>query len=186
MVVDFAKLSGDTAFLKKAMAKFGITLSINDAIASMSATIRDHEHFQRLITEAEPSFRQSFYDSVRPHLKFRAKPLDVYIADAQQMAEREKLPTLMPDGTLREFRPASDVESVQKAMAASIASRHFVLTCSKCTKQETFYAVGLETPVAVIMKARKVGWMYDPVLKNETCPNCVELWACDVVPLSGR
>ena len=48
----------------------------------LASTIRDHAHFQRLITESDPSMRQEFYDSVRPHLKFRAKPLDVYVNDA--------------------------------------------------------------------------------------------------------
>lgn len=174
MVVDFAKLEGEKAFIKKALAKFGIDLDIGQAIAQLASTIRDHAHMQRLVTETSPEMRQSFYDSVRPNLKFRAKPLDVYIADAQQMAEREKLPTLQPDGTLKEFRPASDVISVEKAMAAAIAARNLTLTCAKCTKEETFYCVGNETPVAVIMKARRIGWVYNPIMKTERCPECMD------------
>jgi len=172
-MIDFGKIQGDSAFLKKIMAKLGIPLSINEAIAALSATIRDHAHFQRLITETDPSFRQSFYDSVRPHLTFRAKPLDVYIADAQQQAEREKLPTLMPDGTLQEFKPAQDVLTAQKAMAQAIAKRTLTLTCSKCTKEESFPTIGEETPVAVIMKARRAGWVYNPVTMTEHCPACM-------------
>lgn len=173
MVVDFAKMNGEAFFLKKALAKFGISLNINEAIAQLASTIRDHAHLQRLVTETEPSMRQSFYDSVRPHLKFRAKPMDVYISDAKQMAEREQLPVLQPDGTLQAFKPTQDVATAQKAMAKAIADRNLTLTCSKCTKEETFYCVGAETPVAVIMKARRVGWVYNPVSLTEQCPDCM-------------
>lgn len=172
-VVDFAKLEGESAFIKKALTKFGINLDIGQAIAQLAGTIRDHNHFQRLITETEPAMRHSFYDSVRPHLKFRAKPLDVYIAEAGQMAEREQLPMLMPDGTLQEFRPAQDVSSAQKEIAKSVAARNLTLNCTLCTREETFYCVGNETPVTVIMKARKAGWIYNPVSMSEHCPTCM-------------
>lgn len=173
-MIDFAKAEGESRFLKKALTKFGISLNINEAIAALASTIRDHAHLQRLVTETEPSMRQAFYDSVRPHLKFRAKPMDVYIADAKAMAEREQLPVLQPDGTLREFRPASDVATVEKAIAKSISDRNLKLVCSKCTKEETFYCVGDETPVAVILKARKKGWVYGTIAQTETCPECMQ------------
>lgn len=175
-VVDFNKLRNEEAFLKKSLAKFGIKLNINEAIAALAGTIRDHAHFQRLITEAEPSTRQNFYESVRPHLKFRPKPLDVYIADAQQMAEREKLPVLGPNGELLPFRPAQDVATgvrdAEDAIARSIAESTLTLKCVKCTTEETFYKVGAETKVGVMMKVRRAGWVYDPVTETETCPKC--------------
>lgn len=176
-MIDFAKMRGEEAFLKRALSKFGINLSVNDAIAQLASTIRDHAHFQRLITEAEPKMRQDFYDSVRPHLKFAAKPLDVYISDAKQMAEREQLPVLTQDGKLLPFKPARDANTAEKdveeAIARSIAERTLMLTCSKCTGMGLFYGLPGETPVAVIMKARREGWVFDPVDRSETCPKCV-------------
>jgi len=175
-VVDFNKLRGEEAFLKKVLSKFGINLSISDAIAAIAGTIRDHAHFQRLITEAEPKFRQDFYDSVRPHLKFRAKPLDVYVADAQQMAEREQLPMLGLDGQLHPFKPAQDVNTgvkdAEAAIARGLAERILVVKCAKCTTEETFYKVGAETQVGVMMKVRRAGWVFDPETETDTCPTC--------------
>jgi hypothetical protein len=177
MIPDLAKMRGEEAFLKKAMAKFGIKLNIADAIGALASTIRDHAHFERLITEAEPEMRQEFYDSVRPHLKFRAKPLDVYISDAKQMAEREQLP-ILADGKLLPFKPARDVASsvkdAEQAIARGLAERTLRLTCSKCLVEGIFYQVGAETKVGVMMKVRRAGWVYDPVNETETCPQCAE------------
>ena len=175
-MIDFQKLRGEEAFLKKALNKFGISLSINDAIAALAGTIRDDAHFQRLIAEADPKIRQEFYDSVQPHLKFRAKPLDVYVADAQQKAEREKLPLIGENGQLLPFRPARDVatgiKDAEEAIARGLAERRLTLTCSKCLAEETFYKVGDETQVGVMIKVRRAGWVYDPERETETCPKC--------------
>lgn len=173
-MIDFAKTQGEAAFLKKALGKFGLPSSVNEAIAALAGTIRDHKHLQRLVTETEPSMRTAFYESVRPHLKFQAKPMDVYIADAKQMADREQLPVIQQDGTLKAYSPPQDVATTEKAMAFAIAKRNLYLTCSVCEKNDVFFTVGTETPVAVVMKARRAGWVYDPVDKTETCPACIE------------
>lgn len=177
-LVDFGNLAREADFLKRTLRRFGLATDFGKAIAMMGGMVRDHRHFETLLTEAGPEIRQELYDSLRPSLKFTAKPLDVYVSDAKQRAEKEQLPVLGPEGQLLPFKPARDASSAFKdaenAIAASLAKRTLTLTCSKCTRQESFYAVGEETPVAVIMKARQAGWIYDYMAETpvEICPDC--------------
>jgi hypothetical protein len=87
------------------------------------------------------------------------------------MAEAQQLPILGEDGKLHAFKPAQDIKTVEKMLASVVASRQLTLICSKCTEMETFYQVGLETPVDVRIKALKSGWLLVP---KELCPKCFE------------
>lgn len=171
-IVDLQKTASEASFVAKALKKFGLSTDLGAAIAALAQTIRDHKHFESLLTSADPSERQMLYDSVLPHLRFKAKPLDVYVANAGRRAEREQWPVQGPDGKLHEFRPATDVASI--AIAQDMAKHTLVLECSKCTREERFCSVGQETPVDVIIKARKAGWVYDNISDppREICPKC--------------
>lgn len=177
-VIDLANTAKEAGFVAKALKKFGIPSDIGAAIGALASTIRDHKHFETLLTSCDAEERQILYDSCLPHLKFKAWPLDRYVASAGRMAERLQLPILGPNGELLEFRPAQDVNTIQKAaedaVAAEIARRTLTLTCAKCTHQQSFMGVGDETPVDVILKARKAGWVYDHIAQppREICPKC--------------
>lgn len=155
------------------------------AIAHLSAQyVRNHDHFSRLLTEMEPGLRREMYEAMRPHLKFESWPLDKYVARAAEMAEREKLPVLSPDGKLLEFRPAHDLSSAQKhaqdILDRELASRTLYLHCSKCTAEGIFYGHEGQTKADVTIKARLAGWVYDPrgssdatgFNPTEICPTC--------------
>lgn len=177
-VVDFARVEKEAAFLKKALKHFGLNFDLGDAIKAMAKRVRDHKHLETILSQEDPETRQQVYDSIRPHLRFTAHPLDHYISQAGEMAEREQLPVLGEDGKLYPFRPARDVSSAVKdaeeAIAREIASRRLTLTCAKCLREDEFYGVGKETNVDVILKARRAGWIYDyrtdPAA--EICPKC--------------
>lgn len=175
-VVDLAASQAEAGFVKKALAKFGLPTDIGAALAALAGTIRDHRHLETLLTGIDAEERQMVYDSLRPHLKFTPKPLDSYIASAGQRAEREQWPILDAAGNLREFRPAQDSSSIEKQteklLAAEIAKRTLTMTCSRCLRQEAFYQVGSETNVDVVLKARRTGWVYDPITVKESCPKC--------------
>lgn len=145
-------------------------------LARLASTIRDHKHFAAVLASAPPELRQQIYDVCRPNLTFKAQPLDVYISRAAQRAEAEQLPTVDENGHFRPFSPASDVGSLERvagdAIAASLAKRTLTLVCSKCTRHGLFYAVGEETNVDVVLKARRDGWIYDPKRDCEICPEC--------------
>lgn len=142
----------------------------------LAPKIRDHKDLETKLTSAPPELRSVIYNTVKPYLRFKAKPLDTYVASAGVMAEQKQLPTLDVHGMLHPFKPAADLRSVEKhaeeVIASALAERTLTLTCSKCTRNGLFYAVGDETPVAVIMKARKDGWVYDPKNDVDICPDC--------------
>jgi len=140
----------------------------------LAPKIRNHKDLETKITSAPPHLRMIIYEIVRPHLTFEAWPLDKYIISAKQMAEREKLPTMDEAGRLWEFQPPQDVKTAEKAIAAALAVRTLTLTCGKCTVQEQFHAIGNESNVDVILKARAIGWIYDYKAdpQREICPKC--------------
>ena len=147
-------------------------------LARLAPKVRGHKHLETLLTTAPPQLRQVIYNTLKPELKFIPKPLDVYVATAGQMAEREQLPTMDAEGKLHEFKPASDASSLvidaENAIASALAKRTLTLVCSKCTHEEKFHAVGEETNVDVILKARRIGWIYDYTVRPavEICPAC--------------
>jgi hypothetical protein len=142
----------------------------------LAPKIRDHKDLEVKLTSAPPSLRTIIYNTVKPYLRFKAWPLDKYVASAGQMAERQQLPVMDIQGMLHPFKPAADVRSVEKhaeeVIASSLAARTLTLTCSKCTRKGYFYAVGQETPAAVMIKARQGGWVYDPAQDVDICPDC--------------
>lgn len=137
----------------------------------LAPSIRDHKDLETKLTSAPPHLREIIYEAVRPFLKFKARPLDRYVISAKQMAERERLPTIDEKGDLHEFR------AIEVGLAAAVATQTLTLTCHKCTRQDKFFAHGNETNVDVVMKARRDGWVYDPLSEHETCPTCINLYS---------
>jgi len=134
----------------------------------LAPRIRDHKDLETKLTSAPPHLRTIIYEAVKPFLKFKAKPLDKYVVSAKQMAERERLPTMDENGNLHEFR------SIEVGLAADVATKTLTLICSKCTREDKYYAIGKETNVDVIMKARLDGWVHDfrQMPAVEVCPDC--------------
>ena len=165
----------EAVFLRAMLRRAGFPASL-ECIPPFARTVRNHEHFSELIIKAEPELRHQFYDAMRPHLRFQAKPLDGYVTIAQTRAESEQLPTII-DGKIEEFTPARDASTIQKAeesLSASLAKRTLTLNCSRCTRQQSFSAIGDESPNAVILRARRIGWVYDfkSEIPQEICPEC--------------
>jgi hypothetical protein len=179
-VLDIQAKRDEAALLKGLLKRRGLPADFGLAIGMLGATIRDHAHFQTLLTGISGEERQQLYDAVRPSLKFKAKPLDQYVSAAASRAEREQWPTQDKEGKLHAFKPARDADTakrdVEDAIAAGIAERTLTVQCADCERTQAFFQVGLETHVDVVLKARRAGWVYDykafePV---EICPEC---WA---------
>ena len=162
------------AFLKGMLRRNGLPTDFSVCVAQLARRVRDHAHFEQLLTAAEPDFRPDFYEAVRPHLPFRAWPLDAYLASAARRAEREKLPTVDENGKLQHFHKTELILDAERAIANALSERALTVTCRKCGVSETFPAVGEETPAAVIIKARRAGWIYDYLAAEpcEICPKC--------------
>lgn len=168
-VIDFGHLRDEAAMLRGLLKRAQLPVDFGKGLASLARFIRDHKHFESLLSEADPEWRKEMYEALAPNLRFQAKPLDVYIAGAKQMAEREQLPVLDVNGNLQPFKPAQDVQTAQKAIAAALAEKTLTLKCAKCTTEEQFHQIGEETAVDVRKKALKAGWILVP---EEICPHC--------------
>jgi hypothetical protein len=153
--------------------------------------VRDHDHFRSLLVRCEPEERRVMYESLKPHLRFGAKPLDVYIAEAQRDAEARQLPTVDEHGNFQPFKVGEirtedaddetlenhveqkieDLETAQKAVNEALAKKTLILVCAKCTKEESFPGA-FRTDCWVA--ARRAGWHYQLTSEGgiEICPDC--------------
>jgi hypothetical protein len=73
--------------------------------AELAGYVRDHAHFRELLMACEPLQRASMYDSLRSNLRFRPKPLDVYVSEAGTIAETMQWPIQDAAGDLHAFNP---------------------------------------------------------------------------------
>lgn len=146
-------------------------------VQGIAKKVTDHEHFRQLLTRWEPSERQIIYETLRPHLKFRPLPLDVYLAKSADLAERKQLPSYdAATGVLKEYAPP---EVGLKATASTAiledihrqSGRRLTVACVKCTTVAEYSGTTL---VDATIKARKDGWVYSEVngKPQETCKRC--------------
>jgi len=150
--------------------------SPHELFQHVAAQCAGHEEFRRLLDTCRPEQRRRAYDTLVPHLRFVAKPLDVYIAENQNEAERKQLPTIAADGMLVPFRRAeilSDEFAAQEAIRKSLARLRMTVVCRKCTKQAEFFG---DRKADCIAEARSAGWAYDETMATggETCPECLD------------
>lgn len=140
--------------------------------AQLGYLVRDHDHFRELLSVCEPQHRTAMYNSLTPYLRFDAKPLDVYLYENADQADREQLPTVAEDGTLEPYRVPELHSAVQTLIEDAVAKGWLEITCRKCTKQAFF--AGSDRQDAV-RKAREAGWVYreDEAGEGfETCEEC--------------
>lgn len=52
--------------------------------------VRDHEHFRSILLGVVPEQRTNAYEAMRPYLRFDPRPLDVYMAEAADLAARKE------------------------------------------------------------------------------------------------
>lgn len=177
-MIDLQKVRNEADFIGRMLKRLGLPTDLGQAIASLAKTVRDHKHLERLLTETDAKDRQDLYDSIKPHLRFQPKPLDVYVASAGQRAEREQWPIIDEKGNLREFRPGTDANSLalaaEQAIAADLAARSVTLICDKCMRQGIYPALAGETKVSVMKRVRMAGWFHDYLATpaRELCPEC--------------
>ena len=145
-------------------------------LSQLGFLVQDHEHLRSLLVRCEPENRSAMYDSLKPYLRFTAKPLDVYIAESADRAARQDLPTIDEAGNIN-FSPTptyeldTDVAAAQVAVNESFAKHVLTVTCRSCTKEESFTG---DTKYDAILNARLAGWVYYEIdgQPREICPDC--------------
>ncbi len=173
------EMQADAIRMRRSLRAANLPSDFGTALAQLARDyVRDDKHLTEILADTPPEMKRDVYESLRPNLKFTAKPLDWYETQAKEQAEREKLPILGPDGRLLEFRPAQDISSVEKRaqeiLDEAVAEKTLILRCKKCTALEKFFGLEHESRIDVIKKARRKGWVYDSTGKipAEICPNC--------------
>lgn len=100
-------------------------------VQQLAFCVPDHEGFRKALTKCEPQDRRDMYEAMSPHLRFTAKPLDVYMAEASLDAEARQLPVIAADGSLQAFRAvelSSDAYVIQKAIADDLAKPSWIIS----------------------------------------------------------
>lgn len=150
-------------------------------IPQLAFCVRDDRHLRTLINACDPEHRRSMYDALTPHLRFKARPLDVYIAELGRDAEIRQLPTTGSNGQLLEYKvpeiktaPPADAEICAAAVTDAIAKQRIRVVCPLCTREAVFSGPNKED---VIDQLRAAGWRFarkgEQQEQVEVCPKCV-------------
>jgi hypothetical protein len=162
-------------------------------VAQLAFLVRSHEQLRAMLVTCEAEERREMYEALRPNLRFEAKPLDVYMAEAGQEAEARQLPVVGEDGMLHPYTPPEvgeapkqlpppltpverQIESQLNTMVEeAVLPRKVTVECRKCTRVERFRGVTRDDTMRAL---RGAGWVYLIDGKTgegyEVCPQCAE------------
>ena len=115
-------------------------------IPSIAFLVKTHDQFRGQLFSVLPEKRREAYEALRPHLRFDAKPLDVYEAEMKELAERQQIPGY--DNATHQLVPfkAGSAELDLIATEAIRQKRHedsggtLEMVCSHCTVSAIFRA----------------------------------------------
>lgn len=161
---------------------------------------KTHESFRGLLLSTAPDQRQIAYDSLRPHLSFVAKPLDVYEREIKEKAEREQWDLYDGSAFPKAFKPGESESPEYKleklAQDAIEAAAHekakgvLQLVCLKCTFLGCFPGQKRKDAVKA---AHDAGWRWDERngSKRTYCPahvpgRCTMALECSTCEIKQR
>ena len=80
--------------------------------------VRDHEHFRSVLLRVDPAERVNCYNALAPKLRFQAKPLEDYIREGKEIAEKEQLPSYDEKTfEVKPFSPGPISETAKEALS---------------------------------------------------------------------
>lgn len=145
-------------------------------IQQIATLYPNHDSFRGLLMATRPDQRRIAYESLRPHLAFVPKPLDVYEQETKLRAEKEQWDVIDHNNPHfpRAFQPG-EVESEEyrldrlatEAIQQNAHEKHggLELICTKCTKAELFRA---KTRKEAEKDSHAAGWRSDG--RKTYCP----------------
>lgn len=148
-------------------------------LSQVAMGIKDHDKFRAVLLKCEPEERQNCYSALRSRLPFEPKPLETYIMEGKQEAERQKLP-VFADGKLMNFEDYNPTrkslhELAEKAIAdrmhADEAKGSLELVCRKCTVSNIIAAKDRKTAYSL---AKSQGWTFEMFneIERALCKKC--------------
>lgn len=158
-------------------------LEDKELIEQMAVCVRGHEHFRQILAKVEPDKRNIAYEAFRGRLPFTPKPLEVYLSEAAQQAEAEKLPVWdEKNQTVTDYanyhgsgKPYLEVlaeQAIHQAERERKAKGSLTLMCAKCTAEHIFPALNR---IAAYAYATKTGWIFEQDAdgnERAICPKC--------------
>lgn len=160
-----AQANHDPSHINRLLGAAGLGRLNDPRLAGqLAGMIVDHGHLRDLLNACEPEKRAEMYNAVAPHLRFRARPPDAYIAESGELAERKQLP-VQRDGKLLPFRPPQFGQALEPKQPCF----EIRLKCRHCGEELTFAGLTLADAVAA---ARDEGWTYGLGEGREICPRC--------------
>jgi len=146
-------------------------------IQQIAFLCNDEKRFRNLLMTVEPDKRHLAYESLRPHIRnFVPKPLDEYIIEARQEAERLQLPEFdQATNEVREWGTKAVQDAANRAVLREVrraeAKGNMELVCGRCTLAETFFAANKQEAIEM---AKGGGWtqywLNDKI--RALCPKC--------------
>ena len=133
--------------------------------------IGKHEFLRDLLNECDRDKRSDMYEAIRPHLKFKVKPLSHYIdmiaLKAGEFVSKRKMRV-----TGEREKPIQIGD--QQVMITTPGNGNLgwiILQCHQCSTIAKFLG---DTPVDAATKARNAGWRRNVALEHESCPECAK------------
>ncbi len=141
------------------------TLEAPGVIEALAFLVEDHTHFMELLRACDPHLRRDMYESMKPHLRFPANPLDYYVGRAKEHAAAAELPVMDAQGILHPYMIPS-VSTVEVPPAQLWAK------CGTCGKEAIFLGA---TKADAVFTLRSAGWGWDEFDdSNAICPQCLD------------
>jgi hypothetical protein len=178
----------DSAFLINHELRSRGLSSLDEAgalIPQLAMFVRDHAHLRSLINACDAEERGHMYEALVPNLRFKAKPLHLYLIEMAEDAARRQLPTIGPDGGLVAYKPPpeivteadADAAIATAAVTADGARHHLRAICARCTREAVFPGI---TKNDCVQSLRQAGWVmtYVPIEQAETIPELKPVEMC--------
>jgi hypothetical protein len=170
-------------------------LEDRNLLLQIATLYRTHEAFRGLLMSTAPAERRIAYDALRPHLRFVAKPLDVYEREVKERAEREQWDVWNGSAYPDKFKVGEietdeyklerlATEAIEQA-AHEKAGGHLELVCTRCTIVQYFPA---STRKEAMKAAHGAGWRWDERngRKRTYCPDHVPGRATMTIACTGE
>jgi hypothetical protein len=136
-------------------------------VQQLAVVVRDHVHFRQILMAVVPEERTNCYETMRPHLRFEAWPLDRYVAKAAELAANKELDKAAID-ILAEQALARNQRDIDTLGVLA-------LVCTRCTTEDTFKGATLHV---ALKAAAKAGWGKAFDYRNKKtltyCPKCAK------------
>lgn len=139
--------------------------------AQIALLYKTHDAFRGLLMSTAPDQRRIAYESLKPHLCFKPKPLADYEMETKERAEREQWDVYDGSAYPKPFQKAEITlnDVAEKAIIEDLeqdAKGFLTLNCRRCTYVKR---VPGDTRVDASIRAKKAGWD----LINSVCPTCM-------------